>query len=74
MHNLVTTVLGKVDTFGGADQQTDVVQPLDYFNDARYILFLKGMHGKLTALIGQVRTILCNVDEALVLKAAHIVL
>ena len=74
MHNLIATILGQVNTLGGAHQQTDLVQPLHYLNNARDILFLKGMHGKLTAVIGEVRAVLSNVGEALVLETAHIVL
>ncbi|CNJ34665.1 Uncharacterised protein [Mycobacterium tuberculosis] len=74
MHNLVATILGQVNTLGGADQQTDLVQTLHYLNNARDILLFKGVHGKLTAIIGEVRAVLCNVGEALILETAHIVL
>ena len=74
MHNLVATVLGQVDAFGGANQQTDPVQSLHYLNNARHIFVQKGMHGKLATLIGKIRTVFSDIDETLVLEAAHIVL
>ena len=74
MHNLVTAVLRQVDTFGSTDQQTNLVESLHYLNDARHILFHKGMHGKLAAVISEVRAVLSNVGEALVFEAPHIVL
>ena len=73
MHNLIATVLRQVDTFGGANQQADLIQPLNYFNDARHVLFFKRMHGKLAVLISKVCTVFSNIGKTSPLKAAHIV-
>ena len=74
MHNLVATVLGQVDAFGGANQQTDLIQSLHYLNNARHIFVQKGMHGKLATLIGKVRAVFSNIGKTSPFKAAHIVL